>query len=116
MNKGLDALNENLEMVNFNKNEVLSNYLTNHFIIEKELKEKDELSRALSIVTCENGDLLKYKKALDIIVEKEVNITFFKICLSCGWEYKLFEEDCLDNNEYNESPPYKHSMIEEQFN
>ena len=41
--------------------------------IEKELKEKDELARALSIITCENGDLLKYKKALEII-KKFVNI------------------------------------------
>lgn len=58
---------------------------------------------------------LKELKALEIIIEKEVNIQNFKICLSAKWEYELFEENCSDNDEYNEMPPYKHSMTKEQF-
>ena len=38
-------------------------------IIERELKDKEELAQALSITACENGDLLKYKQALEIIKE-----------------------------------------------
>ena len=45
--------------------------------IEKELKEKDELAQALSIVTCENGELLKYKKALEIIKNANLNVVYY---------------------------------------
>lgn len=54
-------------------------------------------------------------KALEIIKEKQVNVENLKICLSCKWEYELFEQECSDNNEYNELSPYKHSMTKEQF-
>ena len=33
------------------------------------------LERALKVVADENGDLLKYKKALEIIKEKQVNVS-----------------------------------------
>lgn len=65
MSEGLEALKEVKECL-FWSDEGLKKIN----IIEKELKEKDELAQALSIVTCENGDLLKYKKALEIIKNK----------------------------------------------
>lgn len=71
MNKGLEELNNPFAI----SIPVVAEFLEYTYtskqrdIIEKELKEKDELAQALSIVTCENGDLLKYKKALEIIKE-----------------------------------------------
>ena len=52
--------------------------------IEKELKEKEELIQALNIITCENGDLLKYKKALENISKAYGNYANHKIS-----EYEL---------------------------
>jgi len=70
--------------------------------IENELKEKDELAQALSIVTCENGELLKYKKALKIISQN------FKLVGNClhaknkyaesGW---VFVKELEDEEEHN---------------
>ena len=42
--------------------------------IKQKNNEIDELTRALNIATCENGDLLKYKKAFYTIKDKGVNI------------------------------------------
>lgn len=39
------------------------------------------LERALKVVTDENGDLLKYKKALEIIKVKRVNVDLLYYCL-----------------------------------
>ena len=58
--------------------------------LEKDLKDKEGLARALSIVSCENGDLLIYKKALEIIKEKDVDITSFR-CSSSLENYNLKE-------------------------
>lgn len=75
MSKSLEAL-ERL------KNTLLAegywqDVLQDVFTIEKDLKEKEELAQALSIVTCENGDLLKHKKALGIIKKKKVSTEYF---------------------------------------
>ncbi len=70
MSKGLEAL-EKLKNIDSNIDEItLGNEFSQLFTdIEEELKEKDELAQALSIATCENGELLKYKQALEIIKE-----------------------------------------------
>ena len=53
-------------------------YLTEQYkIIETALKDKEELAQTLSIITCENGDLLKYKKAFKIIKNKKVSTQYF---------------------------------------
>lgn len=44
-------------------------------IVEKELKDYEEMKHSFNIITCENGDLLKYKQALEIIKET-FKITF----------------------------------------
>ena len=74
---GEERMNEGLEALKKIKNDheiILCGFSTCEYeyaeefeIIEKELKEKEELVTALSIATCENGDLLKYKKVLEII-------------------------------------------------
>ena len=58
-------------------------------IIEKELKELEELAQALSIVTCENGELLKYKQVLEIIKNK------------CSPLLKAYLLDLLPKEEYD---------------
>ena len=60
-------------------------------------------------------DVFRNLKALEIIKEKEVNVQNFLMCLRIGWEYELFERDCQDNDDWNETPPYRHPMTKEQF-
>lgn len=87
MSKGLEALNRIGNMPTQNgMGLVMINALHDYDIIEKELKEKEELAQALSIITCENGDLLKCKRALAIIKEmldsdltKKLNANSIKI-------------------------------------
>ena len=70
--------------------------------IEQELKEKDELAQALSIVTCENGDLLKYKRALGILVKvfkEEINTNYLVLDYLTQEENDLLKE--VLNNETN---------------
>lgn len=58
----------------------------------------------------------KRLQAFDIIEEKEVNIQYFKSALEMGYGYELCEEECQDNSPFEEFPPYKHSMTEDEFN
>lgn len=67
MSKGLEALRRIENHLDYLDETYNVNYGEDFDTIEKDLKEKEELAQALSIVTCENGDLLKYKKALEII-------------------------------------------------
>lgn len=60
-------------------------------------------------------DADKIRETLDIIKEKDVNIQHFKSCLKFDWDYELFEKNCQDNNEWEEYPPYRHSMTKEEF-
>lgn len=63
MSKGLKELKE----IELKWQYGVFTFIPNFEIIEEELKERDELVQTLSIVTCENGELLKYKQALEII-------------------------------------------------
>ena len=74
--KGLKALEENLEMVTFHNNEDLATYLSNYYIIEKELK------------------------ALEIIKEKEVDIKAFND-LQDLQDYNYYCSPELTQEEYN---------------
>lgn len=88
MNKGLEALNKInsgavavLTLYDGWQDENIRVYYAEEFnIIENELKEKEELAQALSIVTCENGDLLKYKRAFNLLKDKKVDIPLFISC------------------------------------
>jgi len=83
MSKGLDALEENLELVSFNKNEDLSNYLTNYYIIEKDLKVLEIIKKK----RVNTYNLSKYKTYLDYKLEWKINSDVFKITQ----DYKSFE-------------------------
>ena len=77
--------------------------------------QKYNLTSPRAIIEKELKDGAKHKKALDIIVAKEVDVMSFKCCLDVGWDYDLFENNCQDSNSWNEDPPYKHHMTEEEF-
>lgn len=69
MSKGLEALKEFIDDVNecINSGGVHCVNHKNIEIIKKELKDYEEMKHSFNIITCENGDLLRYKKALEII-------------------------------------------------
>ena len=123
MSKGLDALKMlNNGYMDNEKVVITRKAFDNQFaIIEKELKEYDKLIGDIFPHPKENGEeyrqlAVKRLLAFEIIIDKEVNVEIFKMCLSCDWSYELFESECTDNNGYNEVTPYKHSMTNEQFN
>lgn len=90
MSKGLETL-EKLRKDDFKNDNLHLNRHCCYVVIEKELN------------------------ALDIIIEKKVNIQYFISSLEVGWSYELFEQYCQDNAEWEEFPPYVHSMTKEQF-
>lgn len=74
------------------------------------------MDEALEKTLLDNCPEVKKKlKALEIIKEKEVNVSHFKSCLSVGWDYALFERYCGDNDPYGENPPYQHPMTQDEF-
>ena len=72
-------------------------------IIEEELKDKDELAQALTIVTCENGELLKYKKALEIIRRYALYVDWSWLfdCLINDATYKVYICGCNAADDIN---------------
>ena len=48
-----------------------------YFFIEKELKEKEEILDALSKMSYQCGNLLRYKKALEIIKNLNLNVVYY---------------------------------------
>ena len=85
--------------------------------IEEELKERDELSQRLWIVSCEKSELLKYKQTLEIIKNKGVfvhllqqskNVEEYNSLMLIAFK-KMAERDyvkavkkfCLIQEEYN---------------
>ena len=89
MSKGLEALksfksythNDDYIIENKTWKKVLiDNELKEKYeIIEKELKEREEILDALSKMSYQCGNLLKYKKALEIITNKSYK-------LKIGWD------------------------------
>lgn len=106
-------------------------------IIETALKNYEELTskpvilygrthghtQALIDTICKNYKEVKITnledekklKAFEIIKEKEVNVQEFKNCLEECWDYEMCEKYCQDNDEWEENPPYSHSMKKEEF-
>lgn len=79
--------------------------------IEKELKDYEEMKHSFNVITCENGDLLKYKQALDFIKENALYIDWLGLfsCIVDNWTYEGYEGYCeavkettyADEEEYN---------------
>ena len=92
MTKGLEALESIKQTIRLKNDGYINLFETLDFLsVEKELK------------------------ALEIIKEKEVDIMSFKRRLEIGWDYNLFEEHCLDNNEYEENPSYRSHITQEEY-
>lgn len=67
----------------------------------EELKRLEELAQVLSIVTCENGELLKYKQALEIIKNKELNVFFIKRYTREEFNFQCLHKQQLTQEEYD---------------
>lgn len=83
--------------------------------LREDYQKLEEKVNDLERIIKEPDTTIKKLKAFEIIKEKEVNVQYFKMCLEVGWDYDLFEEHCRDNNEWEEDPPYKHSMTKEEY-
>ena len=96
MSKGLEALqriNENVTVVTY------ENFDEDISIIEKELKDKEELETMYSNCVI-NG--AKQKKALEIIKEKRVNIDYLRDCKTLeDYNNILIEKLQLTQEEYD---------------
>lgn len=86
MSKGLEALKKFADDINQCVNSGGVHYIDkrNYDIIEKELKEKEEILDALSKMSYQCGNLLKYKKAVEIIKKKIISLTEFTMIKKSG--------------------------------
>ena len=92
--------NENQTMKGLESLEIikvrLSNNATNKMClktIEKELKDYEEMKTSFNAITCENGNLLKYKKAFEFIknnceieLDKEYGYYYLNISYDYGYD------------------------------
>ena len=78
MSKGLEALHHpRIELAKIDisakgKHDIaymFFNKTKQYSAIKQDLEDYEEMKHSFNIITCENGDLLKYKRALDIIKE-----------------------------------------------
>lgn len=115
MNKGLKTLEKLRQYWNNNIPLSVRQGLKIVSTLEEELKDKDELTQALSIATCENGDLLKYKKAFDIIKNKSANTRNLVIyCFEMDDTYEEYVDAFNYNDNYWELG--NELLTEEEYN
>ena len=116
MSKGLEALKDLFEIANIEQ-EVMPNSRTgkDFAIIEKELMEKIFQDNYIKMLEDRIDNLettyLRNKKAIEIIINKEVDIKTFKhSCLKCGYDFYV---------KYNQNIMFgmtNELLTEEEFN